>query len=154
MRQQIEIAFARRKRPSTVTTILVNSSLRDDARHFEGMDWTHVSAEDWHRWSDAFFGFSPAAFVYFLPSLLIVSLESSERWLGPADSLVSSLDTSADPDIWAVWFSERFPMLTLPELEVLSGWLTIYLNGETADAGSKLVRAQDTIMMLRMLAKR
>ncbi len=90
MQQQITSAFEHRQRPAVVTSVAVASTLRDDARHFEGMDWTQVTADDWAGYSDAFFGFSREAFLYFLPSLLLLSVERSNLPLNAADALVSS----------------------------------------------------------------
>ena len=130
--------------------ITVNSTLREDARHFEGLEWTQVTAEDWRRYGDAFFGLSPEAFIYFLPSLLLVSLEQANLPLEAADALVSSLDTSADPDIWPGWFVERFSMLALPELKALKDWAAVYLDWAETGEGSETARVRDTLAMLQM----
>ena len=84
MQQQILAAFGHRKRPAIVTNVTVCSTLRDDALHFEGKDWRDVTADDWHRYSDAFSGLSPEAFVYFLPSILTLSLDrANSPWVQP-----------------------------------------------------------------------
>lgn len=147
MRQQIAFAFAHRERPESVTTVEVRSSLRDDALQFEGLDWTDVTAENWARYGDAFFGFSPQAFTYFLPSVLSLSLDQT---LGAADALINALDTSGNPDIWDDWFSDRFRSLTLPELSVLQEWAAVYLAGRETGEGSTSARVQETLAMLRL----
>jgi hypothetical protein len=150
MKQQITSAFRHRQRPTTVTNVAVSSTLRDDACHFEGMSWTQVTARDWAEYSDAFTGFSPEAFVYFLPSLLILSLEASNLPLVAADFLVSSLDTSGDPDIWPGWFAERFEMLTSAEIRTLKDWSVAYLANAVKGEGSEFARVQDTLTMLEL----
>jgi hypothetical protein len=150
LQQQIASAFSHRQRPTDVTNVLVCSSLRDDALHFAGKDWESVSAQDWRRCSDAFFGFSPDAFVYFLPSILSLSLERSNRPLIAADALVTALDTSADPSIWPEWFAQRFVLLTANELAVLKDWSVHYLAGADNGEGSEFSRVQDTLAMLEL----
>ena len=150
MRHQIASAFSHRQRPTDVTNVVVCSSLRDDALHFAGKDWKSVSALDWLKYSDAFFGFSPDAFVYFLPSILSLSLENSNRSLVAADALVTALDTSADPSIWPEWFAQRFVLLTAVEIAVLRDWATHYLSGADEGEGSEFSRVQDTLAMLEL----
>jgi len=150
MDQQIASAFRHRQRPPMVTNIVVDSTLRDDAHHFEGMDWTQVRADDWIEYSDAFAGFSPEAFLYYLPSLLILSLEKSNLPLIAADSLVHSLDTSGDPEIWPKWFAERFEGLTSTEVRALRDWSSLYLTPGEPDEGSEFARVQDTLTMLEL----
>ncbi len=150
MKQEIAAAFGHRRRPPIVTTVAVSSTLRDDARYFEGMDWREVTADDWRMYSDAFFGFSAEGFLYFLPSLLMVSLETSSPGLVAADLLVSSLDTSGDPDLWTDWFSDRFRRLTLPELRALKDWSGIYLRHDEKGEGSEFARVEDTLAMLAL----
>lgn len=143
-------AFEHRQRPAAVTAVAAASTLRDDARHFEGMDWTQVTADDWRGYSDAFFGFSPEAFLYFLPSLLLLSLEQSNLPLNAADALVSSLDTSGDPDLWDDWFNARFRRLTASELAALRECSRVYLGGAEKAEGSEFARVQDTLAMLHL----
>lgn len=150
MRKQIASAFAHRIRPTIVTTVAVASTLRDDALHFDGMNWTEVSEDDWANYSDAFYGFSPEAFLYFLPSLLVLTLD--QRGLA-ADALVSSLDTSGNPDLWTDWFSERFGRLISSEISALTAWSREYLaNGENGE-GSVFARVQDTLTMLTLIVE-
>jgi len=150
MHQKIASAFGHRPRPIVVTNVDVCSSLRDDALHFEGKNWESVSANDWMRYGDAFFGFSPEAFVYYLPSILGLSLERSKELFAAADALITALDTSADPDIWPEWFSQRFGLLTADELEVLMDWSAHYLSEHSTGEGSESARVTDTLAMLEL----
>ena len=122
MKLKIASAFGHRHRPTIVTSVAQNSTLGEDSRHFKGKDWTQVTALDWAEHSDAFFGFAPAAFAYFLPSLLITSLDTHNMPLIAADALVATLDTSADPDLWDDWFRDRFLRLTSAELRAIEDW--------------------------------
>lgn len=150
MQQQIIDAFGQRKLPSAVTNVTVCSTLRDDALRFEGMDWRDVTANDWRENSDAYYGLSPEAFAYFLPSILTLSLDRANVPFAPAEALIASLDTSADPDIWPEWFTQRFGMLTLHEVGALKNWSLVYLAGAELDEGSEFQRVQDTLEMLEL----
>ncbi len=150
MQQQITSAFSRRQCPATVTTVAVCSSLRDDALHFAGKDWTSITARDWSEYGDAFFGLTPDAFVYFLPSILTLSLDRSHGPPAAADALIMALDTSADPDIWPEWFAQRFGLLTASELAALKDWSVHYLAGAAKGEGSEFARVQNTLAMLEL----
>lgn len=150
MQQQILAAFGHREPPATVTNVEGRSTLRDDALHFEGKDWRDVTASDWLESSDAFFGLSPEAFAYFLPSVLSLSLERANFPMVVADALTTSLDTSADPEIWPEWFRQRFGLLTASELKTLKDWATCYLANAEKGEGSEFARVQDTLSMLEL----
>lgn len=153
MKHQIASAFCHRPRPAIVTNVAVNSTLRDDARHFEGMDWTQATAKDWVEYSDAYYGLSREAFAYFLPSLLIASLEANDMPLIAADALVSALDTSADPNLWSDWFRNRFLCLAPAELRTIRDWSEAYLAFAEKGPGTEYARVQDTIEMLILMAE-
>lgn len=151
MQQQVLAAFGHRKRPKTVTNVTVCSSLRDDAMWFEGRDWRDVTADDWLQNGDAYFGLSPEAFVYFLPSILCLSLDELKFPMGLADALVMSLDTSAEPEIWSEWFCERFGLLSVSEIQVLKDWTVLKLANTQKGEGSEFARIQDTLSMLELI---
>jgi hypothetical protein len=153
MKHQIASAFEHRQRPAEVTSVGVNSTLRDDARHFEGMDWTKVTVDDWAKYSDAFYGFTPQAFAYYLPSLLVASLEKNAMPLIAADALIFVLDTSADPDLWNVWFSDRFRCLTSAELRTIRDWSAVRFTLVDNDLEAEYSRVRDTIEMLLLLTE-
>ena len=150
MQQQIAAAFGHRKSPATVTVVAVCSTLRDDALHFEGKHWRDVTADDWLQYSDAFSGLSAEAFVYFLPSILTLSLDRANCPMGAADALIMSLDTSADPEIWPEWFSERFDLLSASEIEVIKDSANVYLADAAKGEGSEFTRVLDTLSMLEL----
>ena len=117
---------------------------------FEGKDWRDVTAEDWLENSDAFFGLSPEAFAYFLPSILSLSLDHANFPMGSADTLIGSLDTSADPEIWPEWFCQRFGLLSASEIRALKDWAALYLANAEKGEGSEFERVQDTLSMLEL----
>jgi hypothetical protein len=149
-KDQIETAFQQRSRPEVITDVQVESTLRHDAMRFENRDWRSVTVDDWNEGSDAYFGFSPDAFRYFLPSIVALSLNSLHDLIA-ADQLIGSLDTSGNPEIWDEWFAARFVPLTSPELGVLLKWASFHR--EAADSHDELTMARvcDTIETLQIL---
>ena len=147
-------AFASRERPASTVEHRRGDFLEVDARHFEGLDRCRVTARDWIDHSDAFFGLSPDGFIYFLPSLLIASLDEAETSLIAADALVSVLDTSADPNLWDAWFVARFSRLNAAELKAIRGWSERRLCGVDRDMATEHGRVRDTIDMLTLMQER
>ena len=98
---EIVTAFNNRKMPSVVvptdgrTDPYDFSSDERDALWFLGKDRAGLSWDDWSKHSGAIFQFTPEAFAYYLPSLLAVSSEAPDKWLMPADGLVSVLANEA-----------------------------------------------------------
>ena len=153
MQHEIATAFAHRQCPETVTLTAIDDTLRADALFFANRDWRDITAEAWTEYSDAFYGLSPEAFLYFLPSILSISLDPSNVLL-VADALVTALDTSANPDIWSDWFSDRFKALTAGEIEVLKVWAAAFLNTVEKGEGSEYRRVHDTLTMLELARQR
>lgn len=150
MQPDIASAFGPRELPSTVTEVTSNSTLRDDALNFRGVPWIKVTAEDWANHSDAFYGLSPQAFLYYLPSILAGANKRSNV----ADMLVAVLDTSADPAVWPTWFAERFPLLTGAELQVLKSWAMDCVADVARFDATEAARVQDTLAMLELICNR
>lgn len=150
MEQRIALAFSHRNPPASLTEVVVGSTLRDAALHFVGRDWTGITSEEWVDYSDAYYGFAPHAFAYFLPSILTLSLKHPTGSLLVSEALVMCLDTSADPDIWPEWFSDRFRLLTLTELGVMKDWAAFYLARAEKGVGSEFARVLDTLTMLEL----
>lgn len=120
----IEQSFAGRSQPFTVIS---DSRLRYDsdcdAARFAGRKREELRWEDWSDFSDAVTQFTPDAFLYYLPSLLIISAEQSERWLSAADALMMILDRSPVVDYWDDFFCARFLLLTQIECVAMQKWV-------------------------------
>jgi len=70
--------------------------------------------------------------------------------VGSADTLIGSLDTSADPEIWPEWFCQRFGLLSASEIRALKDWAALYLANAEKGEGSEFERVQDTLSMLEL----
>jgi hypothetical protein len=97
--EKIEKAFASRPMP---TQILDPSACKhfdsdvEDALWFTGRDWHDITWMDWedHSWGMTYLW--GEVFAYYLPSVLILSLQLPEEPLLVADELIRRLDISPD----------------------------------------------------------
>jgi hypothetical protein len=124
--EKIERAFGLRPKPAQV--ILVDEILQfdsdvEEALWFSGRNWHDLTWQDWEEHRSAIFFFAPDAFAYYLPSVLILSVQNPALSLDAADSLVGELDRSPSVEGWHKSFTNRFFALQLEELDVLKEWL-------------------------------
>ncbi len=124
--EKIERAFGLRPKPARV--ILVDEILQfdsdvEEALWFSGRNWHDLTWQDWEEHRSAIFFFAPDAFAYYLPSVLILSVQNPALSLDAADSLVGELDRSPSVEGWHESFTNRFFALQLEELDVLKEWL-------------------------------
>jgi hypothetical protein len=69
----------------------------EDALWFSGRDWHEITWQNWQEHSDAIFFFDPEPFVYYLPSILLLSAQNPNESLNAGDSLIGELDRTPDP---------------------------------------------------------
>jgi hypothetical protein len=123
---EIEHAFSSRSKPAQVRladeVIQLDSDVQD-ALWFSGRDWHELTWQCWQQHSSAIFFFDPEAFAYYLPSVLLLSVQNPRESLSAADSLINELDRSPDTDAWTEAFASRFLGLSPAELNVLKEWL-------------------------------
>jgi hypothetical protein len=147
---QIEDAFRQRKRPTAVIAANeLTTSEQAEAQWFEGRDWRSLTATDWSTHSDAFYAFTPDAFLYFLPSLLSVSVANPQTWLAPADSLIRMLDRSPAVENWDDFLLRRLVGLRDDEYDAISAWLLVRAEGGQGEVSESYGRAFDTVALLR-----
>jgi hypothetical protein len=120
----IEEAFSMRAQPERVVEgDLAPTELYTDAIAFEGMDWRHLTCEMLDRYHDAVFGFSPAAFCYFLPGIFSAGIRERRPDLLVNHSLIRSLDRGNPPASWDDFFRARWPTLSSMECEAAQKWI-------------------------------
>ena len=157
---KIERAFSSRPMPAQVRLadgVLQLDSDVEEALWFSGRDWHEVTWQDWQRHSCAIFFFDPEAFAYYLPSVLLLSAQNPSDSLMAADSLISQLDCSPDPEGWPEGFVSRFFELNRAELDVLKEWLLQVceyvpykgLGIAASGPGDTFGRAFDTVDLLQ-----
>lgn len=131
----------------------------EEALWFTGRDWHELTWRDWQEHSCAIYFFDSKAFAYYLPSLLLLSAQHPSEALMAADSVISQLDCSPDPDGWPEGVARRFLELNPAELDVLKEWLLqiceyppykrVGLTG--SGPGDIFGRAFDTLDLLRKM---
>ena len=146
----IEDAFAARQRPATVRdSAQPSDEISADADAFAGVDWRDVTCAALDKHSDAIFGFSPAAFCYFLPGIYSAGIREERPDLLVNQGLVMMLDRGNAPASWDIFFKERWPQLTVLECEATQRWI-LWLEGfdPMPIADVSLSRAYDTVQIL------
>ncbi|MGA8088262.1 MAG: DUF6714 family protein [Terracidiphilus sp.] len=123
---KIEQAFAHRKIPAEAVVMegrLQIDSDVEDGLWFQGRDWREITKEDWEKHHWGFSYLSPAAFAYFLPSILILTLRNPQNSPDLAvDSFVWQLDSSPGVENLSP-FSYRYFEFTDDEFEAMKEWL-------------------------------
>jgi len=150
---EIFSAFSSRECPSVV----LNDSIRgteseeyDDAAFFAGKTSREVRSADLENHPDCVFGFSPQAFLYYLPSIFSCSVEDNRPDLLVIHSLVSMLDRSNRPNTWDSFFSARWPYLNDIECEAALKWLVWLSRFDNLSIdGDSISRAFDTITLIQ-----
>jgi hypothetical protein len=121
--EKIRRAFAERTLPATVSDSVYIDCDVEDALYFTGKTWQEVTWDDWFHHTSAMTFFNREAFAYYLPSVLILTLQKPEDSLLVADSILMDLDRSPSRDGWDNLFIEHFVGLRAEEYEVLKEWL-------------------------------
>lgn len=157
---EITHVFAHRNIPKLIVDrvglIQVDSDV-EDAIWFTGRDWHTITWEEWQKRNAGFTFFSSEAFAYYLPSVLLLSLENQKHTLLVAQSLIWELDKSPSAEDWDPHFYDRFSVLQVDECEALKKWLLAvceyesYKGGGIAafGAGETFGRAFDTLDLLQ-----
>jgi hypothetical protein len=120
----IETAFAARTRPEFVRDMTrPPDDLYGDADAFVRMDWRDITCALLDQHHDAIYGFSPAAFCYFLPGIYSAGMRESRPDLLVNQGLIMTLDRGNAPGSWDDFFRERWPQLTPQECEATQRWI-------------------------------
>ena len=131
---RVEIAFSSRGLPTRLIGRIAPgcySSDENEALWFANRDWRELTWEDWEGHSDAIFRFTPEAFAYYLPSILIESRKDPDRWLKAADALVIMLENRSTPEKWNKYQASNFEGFKVEEYAVLEEWLLFFRNRNT-----------------------
>jgi hypothetical protein len=150
LREKIEKAFVERQKPTRlVESRAPVTSEQQDALWFDNRDWREITWQDWEIHRDAFYAFTPEAFAYYLPSVLVLSSQFPDQWFWPVDALLQVLDRSPVVEYWDDFLTTRLLGLRTPEYEVLTEWLLSLSELGTAASEDSLGRAFDTIDLLQ-----
>jgi hypothetical protein len=164
-RERVERVFAHRTIPAEVVDMAELLQLDDDVEDaiwFTGRDWRDITWADWKEHYCSFYFFAPGAFAYYLPSILLLSAQNPNEDLLVADSLISQLDRTPNPEWWEETFVNRFFELNIEELALLKEWLvelckhTTYMGVGISGSGpgDRFGRAYDTVNFIQQETKR
>jgi hypothetical protein len=165
LKEKIERVFAHRRMPTAVVDMVGRFQIDSDVEEtlwFAGRCWRDVTWKDWQEHTAAITFFSQNAFAYYLPSILILSIQNPMELLDPAESLIWELDRSPCKESWDDHFIKRFQELRSEEYEVIKEWLlqiceyTPYKGWGNAASGpgDTFGRAYDTIDLLQKEVER
>jgi hypothetical protein len=155
----IEKAFAGREMPVKVTNLDCSTPIYvglEDALWFSGRNWREIVWNDWKSRAEALCYFNRDAIAYWLPSVLLLSLQRPDERLISASTLIKilgSLDWAPSPDHWTDYFRTRFVGLRTEEYEAIKEWLLFMSNLETyrtyrkPSAGDIFERAFETVCL-------
>jgi hypothetical protein len=130
--------------------ILIHRPLADcdnaEAALLLGVDWTLVDDDFWRDHWSAYSALCPSAFVYYLPSMLLFSIDNSYELI--RDNLISLFNTSGDPSIFPEFMSERMKLLTFNQTQCLIAWSDIISTMSYFIDKNEEDRVVFTLMML------
>jgi hypothetical protein len=127
---------------------------RDDAVLLQGLAWPEVAADFWrdHWWGLT--SLLPEAFVYYLPSLLEISIKDGLPYDMPRKTLIHTLDTSADLGTIPNFTLERMLILSSAQFDCVEAWCGIVAAKGWFDDRLQQERVELTVMVLREEAQR
>ena len=159
LQEKIEAAFAGRAMPAELIdpSVFQFDSDVEEALWFVGRDWHELKWNDWKEHSCAINFFSPEAFGYYLPSLLLVTAQNPTDWLSAVDALIWELDLSPSVEAWPDHMARRFLALRGEELDALKEWLLFMCEYPTYDGygisasgpGEVFGRVFDTVELIQ-----
>lgn len=165
LNKRIEQAFAARQKPAQVRlgdgVVQLDSDV-EEALWFCGRDWHELTWQDWQEHRSAIYFFDPDAFVYYLPSILILSAQNPANPLAVAEGLISELDRSPDAMGWTEGFASRFLELSPEQLDILKEWLLQVCEYDSykgwgiaaSGPGDTFGRAYDTVDLIKTEVER
>jgi hypothetical protein len=158
--EEIERAFAWREKPFEVVEpedcVQFDSDV-EEALWFAGRDWHDIVWRDWQEHPVALGFFSRDALAYYLPSVLLLSLQRPHEELVSASSLIGMLDWSPSAECWTDHFRKRFLGLRSEEYDVIKEWLLYISDFEnyriygTSGPGDIFGRAFDTVNLAQQV---
>jgi len=133
--EAIEKAFAGREMPAKLTNSEFDPMDSDlaDILWFSGRNWREITWNDWKGHADALSFFTRDALAYWLPSVLLLSLQHPGEYLSSAAYLIrtfGSRNWAPSPDHWKDYFRARFVGLRTEEYDAIKEWLLFMSNLE------------------------
>jgi hypothetical protein len=155
--ERVERAFALRKMPVELIGRFAPGlycSDEEDALWFAQRSWQDLTKEDWIHHGDAVFRFTHEAFAYYIPSLLILSIEAPDHWLKAADAVVNLLESGSALENWGYSQKSGFIGFTCEEFAIIREWLVFFQNRETYNEAYGTDRVNGALKSLELLQNR
>lgn len=147
---RVTMAFGWRELPSSSINNIPSLSDDLDVFWFEKKDWKSISWENWERYSGALYAFTPEAFLYYLPSIICLSLKHPKKWFFPADVIFNILDCSPTPVYWSEFMVARFGVLKPKEYNILIEWILWSAeNSQIAYPSADFGKIFDTVYIMQ-----
>lgn len=145
-----EKTFSKRLKPSQLSpSNHPSTEIYEDAEHFHNILWSSLTGDELERYSDAFSGFSPLAFCYFLPGAICASVRENRPELIIIHQLIGMLDRSPEISLWDTFFLERWTLLSKAECDVVQEWILWLADIEDSPfSQDSLMRAYETLSLL------
>jgi hypothetical protein len=153
----IEQAFAAREMPENLTNSDCTDTLDTDIQDtlwFSGRNWREITWDDWKKRNVALCFFTRDALAYWLPSVLLLSLQRPDEYMSSAGYLIRTFGSTGwapSPVHWKHYFRERFVGLRTGEYEAIKKWLLFmsqldtYRRSRPRGPGDIFERALETI---------
>lgn len=97
-----------------------------DTLWFSGKSWRELTWDDWKKRNVALSFFNRDALAYWLPSVLLLSLQRPDEYMPAAGYLIKTFGSicwAPSPIHWKGHFRERFVGLRVEEYEAIKEWL-------------------------------
>ena len=124
LKENIIKAFSWREKPLVLTNSdeLTADELLEIVT-FSKISWQDTTSSLWEKNFDVIHFFSPKAFQYFLPGILIASVVDNIPSLIVCEDIISSLNRSPNYDGWEDHFIKCWGDLSIDEYIVIEEWL-------------------------------
>jgi hypothetical protein len=119
-----------------------------ELKYFLNKDPYELTGESLELYFEAINWFSPDAFCYFLPGIIITSIREKSDLL-MCDSIIYMLDRSPNIEYWDDYFIERWSLLTRQECDAVQNWLLWLLDNSISYDGITIDRAFETLELLK-----
>jgi hypothetical protein len=119
-----------------------------ELKYFLNKDPYELTGESLELYFEAINWFSPDAFCYFLPGIIITSIREKSDLL-MCDSIIYMLDRSPNIEYWDDYFIERWSLLTRQECDAVQSWLLWLLDNSISYDGITIDRAFETLELLK-----
>jgi hypothetical protein len=145
-------AFEWRKAPTSVVHALSElpfiSTDERDALWFQSRDWRDLTWDQWNEYFRGLFFFTNEALAYYMPSIILVSMEPRNDKMLAADSLLMRLQNGIICAVGDFKLRADMMQLTREECDVLARWLQHLCSLPIYETGVDRARIDEVLASL------